>query len=226
MDHMLTAAAAVLTAGSTVALRVKTRTRAKTALAPLSLAVAVIGRRGQCSTAASASRQEAAGSRKWRYELPSRPPDFESRFTVEVEEQEVMLFHFAPNVLARLTPPLAAVRPRKVENLAEGSLNDFELDPLGLGLLPRIRWVARHYDVSTSGFTDLQEQGPMAFWCHRHSWKALDDGKTTEVVDRIWLEHRELGGAESLLTRLLFNRLGLEVLFQYRKWATTLLLRK
>lgn len=168
---------------------------------------------GHCHRAGRAASSSSSPLPR-RFELPERPADFESRFEVAGTPDEVMLFHFAPGVLRVLTPPVIRVESIFMEPVAEGNVNEFEM--YLLGLVP-LRWRARLYDVSTAGFTDVQEEGPMESWIHRHSWKRVDSSRT-EVVDQIWFEHKKDG----LLTRLLFNSVGLTVLFQYRRLATAL----
>ncbi len=98
--------------------------------------------------------------------------------------------------------------------VSEGSEADFVL---WFGPLP-VHWLAIHSDVDRlSGFTDRQETGPFAHWVHKHSFSSEGKG-ATRVLDQIEYEHRP--GLHGLLTRLLFSRVALRVLFAYRNWIT------
>ena len=97
--------------------------------------------------------------------------------------------------------------------MAEGSISEFTL---WMGPLP-VRWRAVHSQVSDHGFTDIQEDGPMALWHHTHRFEVID-AHTTQLYEHIDFQHHPgLGG---LLSRLLFNPFALKILFTYRKWAT------
>ncbi len=62
----------------------------------------------------------------------------------------------------------------------------------------------------------------MRRWVHRHQYRA--SGDRTVVGDSIWLEHPV--GARGLLTRILFSRPALAVLFRYRAFATKRAIRR
>ena len=101
----------------------------------------------------------------------------------------------------------------RVDPMAEGSISEFTL---WLGPIP-IHWRAVHSQVSKSGFTDTQEKGPMAFWAHKHRFEALSETKT-RIHEQV--EYTHPAGLRGLYTRLLFGKLGLLFLFNYRKFAT------
>ena len=97
--------------------------------------------------------------------------------------------------------------------MADSSISEFTL---WMGPVP-VHWRAVHSQVSDHGFTDIQQDGPMAIWRHAHRFEALDD-HTTQLHEHIDFKHHP--GLRGLLTRLLFNQLALKALFTYRKWAT------
>ena len=100
-----------------------------------------------------------------------------------------------------------------IEPMAEGSVSRFTL---WVGPLP-LRWEAVHRDVSERGFTDVQASGPAARWEHTHTFTPLGPDRT-EIHEHIEYEHRR--GAWGLVTRLLFARPGLVMMFAYRQWVT------
>lgn len=139
---------------------------------------------------------------------------FERSFLVSKPLQAVADFHASPLALKRLSPPGVFVQFLQVEPLAEGSLAEFRM---WFGPLP-LRWRARHHDVQPLvGFVDVQEQGPLLSWQHRHKFEAVA-ASLTRVSDRI--EYAHYPGWRGLWTRILFSRLGLRILFTYRAWAT------
>lgn len=140
-------------------------------------------------------------------------PQFSHTFEVDAPLEAVTAFHGDTAALKRLTPPPIFVQIHEVEPLGEGSRSTFTM---WFGPLPA-RWQAVHRGVSSHGFTDEQEGGPLRRWRHRHTFEALD-ARRTRIVDQVVYEHHP--GARGLLTRLLFNRPGLASLFTYRKWAT------
>jgi ligand-binding SRPBCC domain-containing protein len=146
-------------------------------------------------------------------------PQFTHAFEVKAKQQEVAAFHDDTRALKWLTPPPMFVQLQDIEPLGEGSRSRFTM---WFGPIPA-RWRAVHTDVSAWGFTDSQEVGPLRRWRHRHTFEALDDERTL-VVDQVIYDHH--GGWRGLLTRLVFNRPGLALLFTYRKWATRWYLRK
>jgi len=89
-----------------------------------------------------------------------------------------------------------------------------------LGLFP-IRWLARIQDVSSTGFTDQQLEGPFAEWVHRHIFVAVDE-QTSVILDEVDLRLRShpfwwLVGMAMWL--------GLPLLFAYRAWKTRRMLQ-
>lgn len=144
---------------------------------------------------------------------------FTAEFTVEAPLEAVVEFHGNTRALKKLSPPPMVVQLQRVDPMAEGSISEFTL---WLGPIP-IRWRAIHSQVSPNGFTDTQEQGPLAYWRHTHRFEALPDGKTC-IKDRV--EYRHHPGIKGLFSRLLFGKPGLTALFTYRKWATQTALKE
>lgn len=140
-------------------------------------------------------------------------PQFSFAFNVDAPQEAVAAFHGDTRALKRLTPPPIFVQLHDVEPLEEGSRSTFTM---WFGPLPA-RWRAVHRQVSHHGFTDHQEVGPLRRWRHRHTFEALDEQRT-RIVDQVVYDHPR--GLAGLLTRLVFNKPGLSLLFIYRKWAT------
>ncbi len=144
---------------------------------------------------------------------------FEFTFTVHAPLQAVREFHHDTSALKRLTPPPTIVQLQDVEPLAEGSVSRFTL---WVGPLP-LRWKAVHRGVSEYGFTDIQAEGPARKWEHKHTFTPLSED-ITEIHEHIEYEHKE--GFWGIVTRLLFARPNLYLMFTYRKLATRWHLRR
>ena len=138
---------------------------------------------------------------------------YNTAFTVEAPIEAVAEFHRDTRALKKLSPPPMIVQLHRVDPMAEGSVSEFTM---WLGPIP-IRWRAVHSQVNQTGFTDIQERGPLAFWQHTHRFQALPDGKT-RIEDRV--EYRHHPGIQGLFSQMLFSKVGLTALFTYRKWAT------
>jgi len=138
---------------------------------------------------------------------------FNYKFTVQAPLESVQSFHSDTSALKRLTPPPTIVQLHDLEPLGEGSVSQFTL---WVGPIP-LRWKAVHRDVSPSGFTDIQEEGPAASWSHTHRFTALSD-KRTEIQEHIEFDHKS--GLWGILTRFLFARPNLYLMFTYRKLVT------
>lgn len=106
-------------------------------------------------------------------------PTFDTTFTVNAPLEAVAAFHDNTSALKKLNPPPIVVQLHRVDPLGEGSVSEFTL---WMGPLP-IRWRAVHSDVSDYGFTDTQENGPLAYWKHTHSFAAVD-AQTTRVSEQ------------------------------------------
>ncbi len=140
-------------------------------------------------------------------------PVFDYSFIVDAPLDAVRDFHRDTSALKKLTPPPTLVQLHSIEPLAEGSVSEFTL---WVGPLP-LRWKAVHRNVTDRGFTDVQAAGPAAKWEHTHSFVPLADGRT-EIREHIEFEHKP--GAWGLVTRLLFSRPNLLLMFGYRRWVT------
>lgn len=138
---------------------------------------------------------------------------FDYRFTVNAPLEVVSAFHEDTRVLKKLTPFPIFAQVHRFEPLGEGSRADFTL---WFGPLP-VRWQAVHSEVSISGFTDTQVSGPLKAWRHTHRFEPLPDGRT-QVREHI--EYAHDSGGRGLLSRLLFAKPGLYLLFTARKFLT------
>lgn len=138
---------------------------------------------------------------------------FDYTFVVSAPLDKVRAFHRDTTSLKGLNPPPIIVQLHRVDPMAEGSISEFTL---WMGPLP-VRWRAVHSQIGDDGFTDIQQDGPMAVWRHTHRFEQIDDN-TTQLYEHIDFQHHP--GLRGLLSRLLFSPLALKVLFTYRKWAT------
>ena len=146
-------------------------------------------------------------------------PVFDFSFTVDAPLEAVRDFHRDTSALKRLTPPPTFVRLISIEPLAEGSVSKFVL---WVGPLP-LHWTAVHRDVSDRGFTDVQAAGPAASWAHTHTFTPLPDGRT-RIDEHIEFKHK--AGAWGIVTRLLFSKPNLWLMFSYRRFVTRWFLRR
>ncbi|OGR98027.1 MAG: hypothetical protein A2V88_03520 [Elusimicrobia bacterium RBG_16_66_12] len=122
----------------------------------------------------------------------------------------VARFHAAPRVIRRLTPFVVPMTMRRMDPLGEGSISEFTL---WFGPIP-VRWTALHVDVDPqAGFTDIQTAGPFPLWKHAHRFQPTPDGGT-HIVEHV--DYRHGTGWTGQLTRLLFSRPMLLLLFSYR----------
>lgn len=137
---------------------------------------------------------------------------FSSEYMLRAPHSAVRAFHESSQALKHLSPPLIPVQVHKAEPLAEGSMTEFTL---WFGPIP-IRWKAQHRKVGRYGFTDVQRSGPFKSWAHSHRYVPATQ-RTTLIEDHIEYEHH--GGIKGTLTRLLFSRLSLRILFAYRRNA-------
>ncbi len=140
-------------------------------------------------------------------------PVFDYCFTVDASLKAVCDFHHDTSALKKLTPPPTIVQLHTIEPLAEGSVSKFTL---WVGPLPLV-WTAVHKNVSPQGFTDIQVEGPAKKWEHTHMFVPVTD-RTTEIREHIDYEHKS--GFWGIVTRLLFSKPNLLLMFTYRKLAT------
>jgi ligand-binding SRPBCC domain-containing protein len=146
-------------------------------------------------------------------------PVFDFTFNVPATLEAVRSFHGDTSALKRLTPPPTIVQLHDIESLAEGSVSRFTL---WVGPLP-LRWTATHRNVSINGFTDVQSKGPAGRWEHTHSFTAAANN-TTRIDEHVEYEHKS--GFWGVVTRVLFARPNLYLMFTYRKFATRWYLRR
>ena len=142
---------------------------------------------------------------------------YQRRFQVRAPLTAVADFHRQADSMAAITPPLIPMRMQHTPPLLDDG--DVMAFTLWLGPIP-VRWCACIGQVSPTGFSDQQLEGPYRHWVHRHTFVPLDEN-TTEVVDEIQasLRRHPLWGAVGLAMWL-----GLPVLFAYRGWKTRRLL--
>lgn len=96
-------------------------------------------------------------------------PYFSTRLQVPVPVETLFDWHRRPGAFARLCPPWEPVRILDQAGLIEDG------DWLRLRMGPS-QWLARHRAyLPNRHFGDLQAQGPLAFWYHRHRFEALSD---------------------------------------------------
>ena len=138
---------------------------------------------------------------------------FEHRFVVPAAITEVAAFHYDPKAFRRLVPPGLILRCHLQEPIANNSVTEFTM---WMGPIP-VYWMAVHSEVSETGFVDTQVKGPMKSWVHSHTFEYVSDQETA-VVDRIEYEH--FTGWRGIRSQVLFARIGLNVLFAWRRRAT------
>ena len=144
--------------------------------------------------------------------------EFYSTFSVRASLASVLEFHASTTALKRLSPPPIWVQIHHADPLAEGSISIFTLWFLFIPL----RWKARHEDVSQHGFSDLQIRGPLTYWRHQHHFEELTPG-IISIHDSV--QYQLPDGWKGLLLSLLFNPIGLRLLFTYRSLATRLVIQ-
>jgi ligand-binding SRPBCC domain-containing protein len=144
---------------------------------------------------------------------------FHHRYRVNAPRAEVISFHRLAASLAAITPPPIRIEVHQAPaELSSGDELDFSLN---LGPF-HLRWLALIENLSESGFTDRQLQGPFLAWNHRHSFTSFDEN-VTEVDDLVTARvKRSLGGI--LLGWVMW--LGMPYLFAYRGWKTRSLLER
>ena len=127
---------------------------------------------------------------------------FDKTSLVNASTEVVWQFHEHPDILQILTPPWQPVQIiRREGGLDVGAISEFRL---WIGIVP-VQWVAVHTACEPNHyFVDEQQTGPMAFWKHRHQFKAQVD---------------EQGGTQTLLTDAIdYALLSGEPIEQLLKW--------
>ena len=140
-------------------------------------------------------------------------PNFTYRFHVNAPVTAVSAFHHDTSVLKTLTPPPIFAQIHRFDPLGDGAVAEFTL---WFGPLP-VRWQAIHSEVSERGFTDTQVSGPLQSWQHRHRFIPVSEERT-RIEERIEYSHHD--GRRGLLSRLLFAKPGLYLLFTARQMIT------
>lgn len=138
---------------------------------------------------------------------------FHYEFTVNAPRSAVSKFHHDTSILKKLTPPPIFIQVHRFDPLADGSTAELTM---WFGPIP-VPWTAVHANVTEAGFTDTQSRGPLKHWQHTHQFLAAND-KQTLVKEHI--EYTYEKGLKGVLSRLMFNRAGLFLLFTARKWLT------
>jgi ligand-binding SRPBCC domain-containing protein len=138
---------------------------------------------------------------------------YQHRFRVRAALPLVAKFHMYPASMSAITPPPILVKIHQAPDvLTNGDRMAFTM---WLGPLP-VFWEARIEAVSPDGFIDRQMSGPFAEWVHGHTFMIVDE-QTTEVVDEVTLR---LSKHPFWWLVGLGMRLGLPMLFAFRRWKT------
>lgn len=103
---------------------------------------------------------------------------------IDAPIETVWTFHERPDILQILTPPWQPVEVvRRQGGLDVGAITEFKIY---LGFFP-VTWLARHTECDRPNlFVDVQAEGPMQQWTHRHQFQA-ENGKT-RLTDAITYE--------------------------------------
>ncbi|MGV2829186.1 SRPBCC family protein [Myxosarcina sp. GI1(2024)] len=139
---------------------------------------------------------------------------FEYSSTIDAPLEIVWQFHERQDILDILTPPWQPVTiVRREGGLNVGAISEFRLN-LGPVL---VKWVAKHIECQPQRiFTDIQVEGPMQSWQHRHLFSS--EGNQTRLTDAI--DYQIPGGwlVELLLGWWVDSRL--KEMFRYRHQIT------
>jgi len=147
---------------------------------------------------------------------------FEYSSVMQATVEQVWAFHDRPDILEILTPPWQPVEVvRREGGLGIGAESEFKL---WLGPVP-VTWLSRHVECAPPlVFADRQVQGPMAFWLHRHCFKALEPQSNApgqmRLTDAIEYELPAGETTEPLLQSWIASRLT--DMFAYRHRVTKL----
>lgn len=136
-----------------------------------------------------------------------------SSISLELSPKEAWDFLSNPANLIELTPPRFKMKSLKGSDreFFSGAMYGFSLQPFP-GY--RAKWLSEITHIENQKrFTDVQWEGPYAFWHHVHEVRATDEGGS-ELIDRVFYK-MPLGILGSLLHGPLV-RPGLKETFQYR----------
>ena len=133
---------------------------------------------------------------------------------INASVETVWQFHERPDILNLLTPPWQPVKIiRREGGLGVGAKSEFRLSLAGIP----VRWIATHIEcVPNCLFVDVQTDGPMESWVHRHEF-ILEENKT-RLTDAIAYEIPGGFLAEFLLGWWVNARL--QDMFRYRHEVT------
>ncbi|MBP0020777.1 MAG: SRPBCC family protein [Cyanobacteria bacterium SBLK] len=133
---------------------------------------------------------------------------------INASVETVWTFHERSDILQILTPPWQPVEVvRREGGLDVGSISEFTIY---LGILP-VKWLARHIECNRYKlFVDIQAEGPMQHWTHRHEFRE-EDGKT-RLTDAIAYEMPLAPVSELLAGWFVEERL--RDMFRYRHEVT------
>ncbi len=147
---------------------------------------------------------------------------FQRSIQINAPVETVWAFHERADILNILTPPWQPVQVLWREGgLGVGTSSAFRL---WLGPLP-VLWLAQHVECEPDRlFADLQTQGPMAHWLHRHRFEPLAASNLGPAQMRLTdeIEYALPAGdwTEPLLKTWVSARLG--DMFAYRHRVTKL----
>ena len=139
---------------------------------------------------------------------------FERSILINAPVDVVWNFHEKPDILQVLTPPWQPVEViRREGGLDVGAISEFRL---WLGPVP-VRWLAEHsYCEKYRFFTDVQVEGPVVSWVHRHVFE--EKNNRTKLTDAIDFELPGSLVAEAAIGWWVYSRL--EDMFRYRHDVT------
>lgn len=130
---------------------------------------------------------------------------------IPASPEEVFEWHELPGAVEKLTPPWERVEMvERAKSLEIGTRVVFKVytGPVWK------RWVAEHVEYDPPRlFTDVQREGPFAYWRHRHRFEATDHG-TTMMIDEV--EYALPLGFLGELFGGAFTRAKLRKMFDYR----------
>jgi len=149
--------------------------------------------------------------------IPKHATIYEKSTVMRTTMDKMIAFHENAKALNHLTPPPIFVQLHEDNrtSMTEGDLTF----TLWFGPFP-IRWRAQHQPGPTAtSFADRMLEGPVQYWYHQHIFEEVDKG--IKLTDRLTIAYKT--GIYGLLTRLMFDKLPLRLLFFYRhlrtKWA-------
>jgi len=118
---------------------------------------------------------------------------FEKSSILEGSCESVFGYHLAPWALRRLIPPWEKVDVQESEpGIVEGCVKSLHLRPFSWLPWVRVGWTAEHRNFQPPHqFEDIQVDGPMRHWIHRHLCEPIDSDRT-RLTDRIEFQAKGL----------------------------------